>query len=265
MTDQTVKGSLRDHDVQQGDVVRGNNCQFTVSSVNESVDKAFGRTDYDDGTTVEDDWWHYDDDPDWVMVSCATPKAWYQMTDIERRDISFAAMSGQTIELLAEVPGHSAWLVWDGKTPLCEVEQKVRIKAAPRIEVVKMFGNYHNGVWAFDSARCIPAHTHFLTITTRDGNPIAGTFRDEDGNEITLGLVEHADAPQPEKVSGDNVEALVCCGCGKPSTHGCMADCGIALCGAPLCDECVHIDEKVGWRHGRREQSSITTGSGGEK
>jgi len=29
----------------------------------------------------------------------------------------------------------------------------------------------------------------------------------------------------------------------------CWTDCGMSLCGAPLCGDCRHVDEKYGWRH----------------
>ena len=40
-----------------------------------------------------------------------------------------------------------------------------------------------------------------------------------------------------------------CVGCGKPTTGMCWTDCGMSLCGAPLCGDCVHIDQKYGWDH----------------
>ena len=41
----------------------------------------------------------------------------------------------------------------------------------------------------------------------------------------------------------------LCVGCGKPTTGICWTDCGMSLCGAPLCGSCTHVDEKWGWRH----------------
>ena len=49
--------------------------------------------------------------------------------------------------------------------------------------------------------------------------------------------------PAPDAV------ARPCAGCGKPSTGMCWTDCGMSLCGAPICANCSHVDEKYGWRH----------------
>ena len=40
-----------------------------------------------------------------------------------------------------------------------------------------------------------------------------------------------------------------CAGCGKLTTGMCWTDCGMSLCGAPLCDDCTHVDQKYGWVH----------------
>ena len=46
--------------------------------------------------------------------------------------------------------------------------------------------------------------------------------------------------------------AAICVGCGDQATGMCWTDCGMSLCGAPICDDCRHVDEKYGWRHERR-------------
>lgn len=46
--------------------------------------------------------------------------------------------------------------------------------------------------------------------------------------------------------------AAICVGCGQPATGMCWTDCGMSLCGAPICDTCRHIDETHGWTHGPR-------------
>lgn len=51
-----------------------------------------------------------------------------------------------------------------------------------------------------------------------------------------------------------------CAGCGKPTTGMCWTDCGMSLCGAPLCGECQHVDEKYGWRHEPKEQNPLFIG-----
>lgn len=48
-----------------------------------------------------------------------------------------------------------------------------------------------------------------------------------------------------------------CAGCGQPTTGMCWTDCGMAMCGAPLCGSCCHIDEKYGWRHEPRDPAAI--------
>ena len=46
------------------------------------------------------------------------------------------------------------------------------------------------------------------------------------------------------------LEALrSCSGCGEQTTGMCWTDCGMSLCGAPLCGKCQHVDEERGWRH----------------
>lgn len=40
-----------------------------------------------------------------------------------------------------------------------------------------------------------------------------------------------------------------CVSCGQPTGGMCWTDCGMSLCGAPLCSNCRHVDEKYGWRH----------------
>lgn len=201
--------------------------------------------------------------PEDVLNDPANPLciSWGEWSSVAKGAVLLAAHSGEAIE--ADMKAFD----WQPIAPDAIFDfTVVRIKSKPKFATVDMSGRqYSDGVWGFDSSECDSKCTYSLTFPTKDGAPITGTFHDGHGNKITLGLVEHVDAPQPEKVSGDDVEALVCCGCGKPSTHRCMADCGITHCGAYLCDECCHIDEKVGWRHGPRQQSSSATGNGGKK
>lgn len=44
-------------------------------------------------------------------------------------------------------------------------------------------------------------------------------------------------------------ELKACVGCRKQTTGMCHADCGMAICGSPLCNGCQHVDEPYGWRH----------------
>lgn len=47
--------------------------------------------------------------------------------------------------------------------------------------------------------------------------------------------------------------------CGRPATRHCAVDCGMSLCGAPLCDTCRHVDRKFGWTHmALRENVDLT-------
>ncbi|KQI68726.1 hypothetical protein AN189_07455 [Loktanella sp. 3ANDIMAR09] len=54
-----------------------------------------------------------------------------------------------------------------------------------------------------------------------------------------------------QKAPADTVEVMAvdCVGCGKPATGRCMVDCGMSLCGYPVCDTCAHVDEGYGWSH----------------
>jgi hypothetical protein len=47
----------------------------------------------------------------------------------------------------------------------------------------------------------------------------------------------------------DDLVTKRCVGCGAVTTGMCWADCGMSLCGAPLCSRCHHVDEKYGWMH----------------
>ena len=37
-----------------------------------------------------------------------------------------------------------------------------------------------------------------------------------------------------------------CSGCGAETDGKCWVDCGMSLCGAPLCENCKHVDTRVG-------------------
>lgn len=50
-----------------------------------------------------------------------------------------------------------------------------------------------------------------------------------------------------------------CAGCGAPTDGMCWTDCGMSLCGAPLCKDCRHVDEKYGWRHEPRSPKKDTS------
>ncbi len=41
-------------------------------------------------------------------------------------------------------------------------------------------------------------------------------------------------------------EEKPCAGCGTPTTSMCWMDCGMSLCGAPLCDDCRHKGTSIG-------------------
>lgn len=56
---------------------------------------------------------------------------------------------------------------------------------------------------------------------------------------LTGEKAHHTDQAAPE----------LCVGCGQPTDGMCWTDCGMSLCGAPLCGDCCHIGEKFGWRH----------------
>ena len=49
-----------------------------------------------------------------------------------------------------------------------------------------------------------------------------------------------------------------CEGCGDPTDGICWTDCGMSLCGAPLCNKCCHVDGKYFWRHERRAAQQPT-------
>jgi hypothetical protein len=43
-----------------------------------------------------------------------------------------------------------------------------------------------------------------------------------------------------------------CCSCGVQATHECETELWISVCGAPLCEDCVHIEDPAGtgnYRH----------------
>jgi hypothetical protein len=111
-----------------------------------------------------------------------TPKTWGEMTDAERKEISFYAMSGKCVQLLAEWPGQSAWLEWDGKTPLCELHQKIRIKPQPQRETVTLYtgkpSSDCNWGWTADNSSC--GRTHRITFTTTDGEPDLDSIKMEE-------------------------------------------------------------------------------------
>lgn len=54
-----------------------------------------------------------------------------------------------------------------------------------------------------------------------------------------------------------------CSGCGQPTGGMCWTDLGMSLCGAPLCSNCQHVDEKYGWRHEPR--AALSGDEGGER
>lgn len=58
------------------------------------------------------------------------------------------------------------------------------------------------------------------------------------------GEAAHVD-PEPNSAPG----TAKCTSCGKDATHSCAVDCGMSLCGAPLCDRCTHVDQAHGWAH----------------
>lgn len=107
-----------------------------------------------------------------------TPKTWGEMTDAEQRDISFAAMSGMVIELFAECAGYNKWVRWNahGKTPLCEVRQKIRIKPEPKRETVTGWWNGRN----FHNKGNYGDRTHRITFDTIDGTPDLDSIKMEE-------------------------------------------------------------------------------------
>lgn len=93
-----------------------------------------------------------------------TPKTWGEMTEAERRDISFAAMSGREIEIDA----YGGWVEWDRKTPLCETHQRLRIKPAPKREAVTLLMHYAGDGHPYIS-RKMSNPTHQIDIAITDG------------------------------------------------------------------------------------------------
>lgn len=47
-----------------------------------------------------------------------------------------------------------------------------------------------------------------------------------------------------------------CISCEAETEGKCWTDCGMSLCGAPLCDDCEHVEEHTGsfrsWRHEKK-------------
>lgn len=37
-----------------------------------------------------------------------------------------------------------------------------------------------------------------------------------------------------------------CCGCDAETDATCWIDCGMSICGAPLCENCKHVDTHIG-------------------
>lgn len=121
-----------------------------------------------------------------ISRASEAPKAWGEMSDEERKEVSFYAMSGECVQLLAEWPGQSAWLEWDRKTPLCELHQKIRIKPSPVRETVTLYGGAGYGL-GYEFDRNLTEHcSHRLIFTTTDGKPATGLFRNENGDVIIM-------------------------------------------------------------------------------
>lgn len=59
-----------------------------------------------------------------------------------------------------------------------------------------------------------------------------------------------------DSTTPEQSKATACVGCGKQATGMCWTDCGMSLCGAPICDDCHHVDEPFGWSHAPRPASS---------
>ena len=96
------------------------------------------------------------------------PKTWGEMTDADRKDISFAAMSGKPIELDG---GSFGWCAWDGRTPLCETHQPIRIKPEPKRETESLYVFYNSGFGVEGTSGTDWPATHRITFTTTDGEP----------------------------------------------------------------------------------------------
>jgi hypothetical protein len=111
------------------------------------------------------------------------PKTWGEMTDEERRDISFSAMSGKVIELDA----YGKWVEWDGKTPLCETHLAIRVRPEPKRETVTMYGYViSSDKCVFSEVKGIPGDTHRITLPFLDGNIPAGTYTSETNETIIV-------------------------------------------------------------------------------
>ena len=58
-----------------------------------------------------------------------------------------------------------------------------------------------------------------------------------------------------------------CVSCEVETEGSCWVDCGMSICGAPLCDDCQHIDEHIGsfrsWRHDKKADA-IESGRGSD-
>ena len=66
---------------------------------------------------------------------------------------------------------------------------------------------------------------------------------------VVDGWKSRAEAAESKLAMTGITHEASCAGCGKMTTGKCWTDCGMSLCGAPLCDNCRHVDEKYGWRH----------------
>ena len=116
------------------------------------------------------------------------PKAIKDMSAAEYGALALAERRGETLEYLSYFTNR--WITAQLRLSQYVDNMHLRIKPPePVLGSVTLYGKeYSNIGWSLMSYNCCK-DTHTLTIPTRDGEPITGTFRDEDGHEIVVGKI----------------------------------------------------------------------------
>ena len=110
------------------------------------------------------------------------PKTWGEMSDAEKGALLLAFHNGEEVEVEC-TPFPAGWEPAH-LTGLCRDHCSYRIKPTPKRETVTMYG----GAVGFGGGGSL-ADDWQITFTTIDENPIPGTYTNEAGDKIVMGVI----------------------------------------------------------------------------
>jgi len=186
------------------------------------------------------------------LLACELPDTHWQAQRLHRAALTLRALSAQ-LEAANQRAYSLAYAIAGGE------DVPGLLDSVNTDELCKMLKSQR--AWAQDAE--FSARAEGKAKGLRDAAACLGHITRFEDLDAILALIP-ADTPAPAKVTLQEAAkdeiAAVCVGCGKPANGMCWTDCGMSLCGAPICDTCRHIDETHGWSHGPRAPAKVTLG-----